>query len=82
MDDALRQLYRRVFLTKDGQNVLKHIRARVNNQSHIDRHPADGRPNAAYMNPNAALWKQAQSDLLNRIESIISNTRDENDDQN
>ena len=68
MDDSLKADYVRTFNTPHGRRVLIHLEKRAYSATRIDQRPNPKDPNPAYMNPNAAMYRAGQIDVIKRIQ--------------
>ena len=62
--------YRKTFRTPHGKRVLADMERRCKLIA-LDRHPQPGRPNDAFMNPNAALYRAGMFDQVEGIKKRI-----------
>ena len=63
--------YVKTFNTPHGRRCLAHIERRAYSAFRIDQHPTSDRPNPAYMNPDAALYRSAQIDVVQKIKRTL-----------
>ena len=72
MEQNTIQAYIAVFGTPQGETVLRDLRRHAERHVQVDRHPTEHYPNAAFMNPTAAVYRTALVDFVRRIEGILS----------
>ena len=70
MDEEIKTAYLRTFDTPHGQTVLKDMEARCYRMIRIDQHSSP-----VFMNPDAALYRAAQVDQINRIRGILEKAK-------
>ena len=63
--------YVKTFNTPHGRRVLAHIEQRAYSAFRLDQAPTDTKPNPAFMNKDAALYRSAQIDVVQKIRRML-----------
>lgn len=71
MSDQIVSDYVKTFNTPSGRRVLDHLEQRAYSAFRLDQLPTDTKPNPAYMDRNAALYRSAQIDVVQKIRRTL-----------